>query len=63
MRGAPGGGAGSAARSSFPFALNGRASSRTKAAGIMYSGNVLARCARSEAVGRSLAAAAIGELA
>ena len=40
-------GAGSALRSSLPFGVSGSASSRTKAAGTMYSGSRSARCARS----------------
>ena len=40
-------GAGSALRSSLPFGVSGNASSRTYAAGTMYSGSAARRCARS----------------
>ena len=47
-------GAGSALRSSFPLAVSGNDSSRTYAAGTMYSGNTADRCARSPSTRRPL---------
>ena len=61
---APSSGAGSARRSSLPFGVSGSASSRTKAAGTMYSGSAAQQVARSDStVGARSPAGVVGHQA